>query len=570
MIFLLFNMINADEVAELCYERFRRLPRRGKPEPGREWSLLAAVLRITRRPNSDSVEMEVVSLGTGTKCVGKAAMSAAGDVLNDSHAEVIARRGCIRYLIQELHGAVSGRRSSLFRPADRRGKWRLQPGVSFLLFTSHTPCGDASIIPMTDSQAQPCPPVTSVSSCGETDGRWNLKRKAEEPGEGGNLKLPRLAEEDSKEEEEESRTKSPDGVASVPASASELKPGDSTQSDVHRTGAKCVPGSPADPLRPGVGYHSTGVLRVKPGRGEPTLSLSCSDKLARWGVLGFQGALLSHYLEEALYFDTVVVGKCPYSQEVMHRALVTRCSRVSELPAGFSVCLPLLLQSSLEFPFSQNQTELQHRGGQGRISACGAAISWCNVADQPLDVTANGYKHGVTKKVLGTPKARSLLCKLELFHSFLSLVAATDPSALPDSLRSLIIPHLKTKLQLPVTCLPYQRVTRKFSSQEEGQESCTPTGTTSGPPSRTSRPGSSCVCRPSLCGPAATETSSCFAESPLRSRNVLVRIDEEPALLQRKPGGSRAETAAGRQRSSDFKLRSADPETKRHFPLAVC
>ncbi|XP_054888929.1 tRNA-specific adenosine deaminase 1 isoform X2 [Poeciliopsis prolifica] len=394
--------------------------------------------------------MEVVSLGTGTKCIGKAAMSAAGDVLNDSHAEVVARRGCVRYLIRELHAAVSGRCSSLFRPADRRGKWRLRPGVSFLLFTSHTPCGDASIIPMTDPQAQPCPPVTSLSSCGEPDGRRNLKRKVEEPADGGNSKLPRLAEEETREGETgrfESRTKSPDGAASVPASvpASELKPGDSADSrpsdaepvgDVHRTGAKCVPGGPADPLRPGAAYHSTGVLRVKPGRGEPTLSLSCSDKLARWGVLGFQGALLSHYLEEALYFDTVVVGKCPYSQEVMHRALVTRCSRVSELPAGFSVHSPLLLQSSLEFQFSQNQTELRRQGGQGRISPCGAAISWCNVADQPLDVTANGYKHGVTKKVLGTPKARSLLCKLELFHSFLSLVAATDPSALPDSLRS--------------------------------------------------------------------------------------------------------------------------------------
>lgn len=94
--------------------------------------------------------------------------------------------------------------------------------------------------------------------------------------------------------------------------------------DVHRTGAKCVPGAAPDPLGAGEGYHATGVLRVKPGRGEPTLSLSCSDKLARWGVLGFQGALLCHYLQEALYFTTVVVGKCPYSQEALHRALVTR------------------------------------------------------------------------------------------------------------------------------------------------------------------------------------------------------------------------------------------------------
>ncbi|KAM4554201.1 tRNA-specific adenosine deaminase 1 isoform 1-T1 [Fundulus diaphanus] len=472
-------MINADEVAELCYERFRRLPRRGKPEPGREWSLLAAVLRITRCPDSDSVEMEVVSLGTGTKCIGKAAMSPAGDVLNDSHAEVIARRGCIRYLIQELHTAVSGRRGSLFHPADQRGKWRLQPGVSFLLFTSHTPCGDASIIPMTDSQAQPCPPVASVSSGGETDGGGNLKRKAEEPAEGGAFKAPRLEEKETKEGETdrfESRTRpgaAPDGGASVPAAATELKPGgpeDPRQAerghprvaDVHRTGAKCVPGGPADPLHPGAGYHSTGVLRVKPGRGEPTLSLSCSDKLARWGVLGFQGALLSHYLEGALYFSTVVVGKCPYSTEAMHRALVTRCSHVSDLPDGFSVCPPTLLQSSLEFPFSQTQTELQHRGAQGRISPCGAAVSWCNVAGQPLDVTANGYKHGVTKKVLGTPKARSLLCKLELFHSFLSLVAATDPSALPDSLRS---GELLTYWDYKQASRPYQQAWQQLRQQ---------------------------------------------------------------------------------------------------------
>ncbi|XP_070687325.1 tRNA-specific adenosine deaminase 1 [Pempheris klunzingeri] len=477
-------MVDADEIAKLCYERFKQLPRRGKPEPGREWTLLAAVVRVTRCANSSTVEKEVVSLGTGTKCVGQTAMSPRGDILNDSHAEVIARRGCIRYLIQELHRAVSGRDSSVFRQAGQAGKWRLQPGVSFLFFTSHTPCGDASIIPMTNSQSQPCPSVTSVKDREGTDG-GGLKRKAEEPSEGRNTKLLRLEEQETAETKLEESGESKQPVLSYSSKSEGPSQSRSTKTlpaqlemktrgtadraglhqqvpDIHRTGAKCVPGVPADPLRSGAGYHSTGVLRVKPGRGEPTLSLSCSDKLARWSVLGFQGALLSHFLQEALCFNTVVVGKCPYSQEVMQRALATRCSHVSGLPAGFAVCPPALLQSSLEFPFSQAQTELRHQAGEGRVSPCGAAISWCNVTEQPLDVTANGYKHGVTKKALGSATARSRLCKLELFHSFLSLVSATDPSALPDSLRSA---ELQTYLDYKQASQSYQQAWQQLHSQ---------------------------------------------------------------------------------------------------------
>lgn len=454
-------MWTADEIAQLCYAHYNvRLPKQGKPEPNREWTLLAAIVKIQSPAGQTcdttdkeaQVTKEVVSMGTGTKCIGQTKMRKSGDILNDSHAEIIARRSFQRYLLHQLHLAAVLKEDSIFVPGTQRGLWKLRPDLSFVFFSSHTPCGDASIIPMLESEEQPCCPVVRNWANNSSEERSeNLedsknKRNCEDPdspvakkvklgtparalsgcvahhGMPGSGKIkPDVSSSNLTKEEL--------------AAASGIAPGSFRVVDVYRTGAKCVPGEIGDLREPGTAYHQVGLLRVKPGRGDRTCSMSCSDKMARWSVLGCQGALLMHFLEKPIYLSAVVIGKCPYSQEAMRRALTGRCQDIVALPRGFGVPELRIEQSSLLFEQSHCAVQAQRADGPGRLVPCGAAISWSAVPEHPLDVTANGFPQGTTKKEIGSPRARSRISKVELFRSFQKLLSSIAEDERPDSVR---------------------------------------------------------------------------------------------------------------------------------------
>ena len=134
------------------FKLYNSLTLRGKPNGcNSEFTVLAAFIAIDELQN----EKKVISLATGTKCAGKSDIDPNGNIVVDSHAEVLARRGFIRYLMKEIKLCLSQvdydrnycciLEKYIPVAAQDHFLFRLKSNYSIWMYVSDSPCGEAAI-----------------------------------------------------------------------------------------------------------------------------------------------------------------------------------------------------------------------------------------------------------------------------------------------------------------------------------------------------------------------------------------------------------------------------------------
>lgn len=140
-------------ISKKILQLYERLPKGGKPRNQEEFTVLAGfVVRIEDLSEREEDKYLLLSLATGTKCVGKELIDDEGMIIHDSHAEVLARRALIRYLLVSLvylqtNPSYEDDPKCPFRiiKEENSQRFSLKETWTFALYISDSPCGDASI-----------------------------------------------------------------------------------------------------------------------------------------------------------------------------------------------------------------------------------------------------------------------------------------------------------------------------------------------------------------------------------------------------------------------------------------
>ncbi|XP_040566219.1 double-stranded RNA-specific editase 1 [Lepeophtheirus salmonis] len=127
----------ADQISQLVHSKYQELFGTTTYSKRR---VMAAIVMTEEDKNPI-----VIAVTSGTKCINGEQISLEGCVVNDSHAEIVARRCLLLYLYSQLDKLSDKEGDSVFYRLDGNSRCHLKDGVEFHLFITTSPCGDARI-----------------------------------------------------------------------------------------------------------------------------------------------------------------------------------------------------------------------------------------------------------------------------------------------------------------------------------------------------------------------------------------------------------------------------------------
>ena len=227
--------------------------------------------------DDDDTTITVVSCATGTKCTAVPAHTLHADaILHDSHAEVLARRGLVRVLWQEIIMHNNNNKDAtllLAQVPNSSHCYQLRENVQLHLYVSDSPCGDASIYSLDASSA----PTNHDDDINDNNN---------------------------------------DNNNGLQFTGAKVIVSPATNVSLHDCGGQQAGVGLLDNSRVArERIQLLGRLRIKSGRSnlrpdQRSDSLSCSDKMVRWSVLGLQGRALLPYLNnEPIRLSSVIVSR---------------------------------------------------------------------------------------------------------------------------------------------------------------------------------------------------------------------------------------------------------------------